>query len=788
MIYSLFLLLLLSCNLVYAENQTNFKLIESAQQASSQGQFQRAIKLWETVLTQLPPESVLLKNQTKLALALKSQMKLASAYQKLGFFRQAFERLIKARQLAEDGKDKANLALILGQLGDLYFAGYNPPNKTQSGNLQLATDHFNLAFDNASHANNQQVLAEILNKQGNVLVGQKKYSAASSIYQKSQDLAQATGNQLLAAKILINQVELTFLQQKTGFSSPEKGYFVMSKIKEALQVIQQLPACHTKSFGLLALNRLTLKTQQKFGLKPKAIQAIRYQILQSAKVSAEINQDKLSLSHIYGHLGRLYEEKKRYSDALLLTRKALFFAQELALPELEYFWYWQWGRLLKVQGKQESAIKMYQLAINAMQPHNIRGCGTSIQTRLINIGYYDKVVAFRELVAPVYLDLADLLIEQGELDDAIDAFEKLNLIELKNYLRDDCLTEPEEFIDPKVALLHFILLPDRTELLVKISQKVKRFTILIPGDEIHEIASEFKYFLSEEISEYQELATEFYQLFIKPITSFLEQHQITTLVIVPDRALRTIPFAALHDGEHYLIERYAIATSLLGSKIVAADPPSRDDELQVFLGGVSEPVNLKDENDEDKDNKSRRLPYVPDELEGIQKLYPTQSKKFLDVEFIRPVLTTEIKETAYSIIHFASHSSFADAKNSYLLVYNGKIFLEELKQLLLQRPFKEKPIELMTLSACETAKGDDETVLGLGGVAVKAGVKTTLANLWLANDEAAAKLSVAFYKHFKTPGINKAQALQKAQLELLKQPEFQEPSLWAPLILIGNWQ
>jgi CHAT domain-containing protein len=776
MIYPLFLLLLLSCNLVHAQAQTT--ILQSAEQAFSQGQFQQAIQLWENALVQPLPESDSLNTQIKLALA----------YQKLGFYRQAFDRLHQALNFAKASKDKASQALILGQLGDLYLAGYDQRKNLQNKANQVKPEihYLKQALKMAHQANNPQVLAEILNKQGNLFLRQGHFQKAFDSYQQSQQLAQKTGDQLLATKVLVNQVELAFWQAGTAD-------FVINQIKKALQIIQPLPASHTKSFGLLTLNRLAIQTQQEFNqelkLEPQQvqkIQQIRYQVLQLAKTSAETNQDKLSLSYTYGHLGRLYEDEKRYAQALLLTRKALFLAQEMMLPELIYQWYWQWGRLLKAQGKQESAIKIYQLAINAMQPHNIQDCGTSIQTRLINIGYHkEEKVKFRKVIIPVYLELADLLIQQGELDNAIDAFEKLNFIELKNYLRDDCLTEPEEFIDPKVALLHFILLPDRTELLVKISQEVKLFTILTSGEKIHEIALEFKFSITNNrfFSKYKELATQFYQLFIKPITGFLEQHQITTLVIVPDRALRNIPFAALHDGEHYLIERYAIATSLLGSKISAADPPSGDDKLQVFLGGVSEPVHLKDEN-----KYSRELPNVPDELKGIQKLYPTQSKMFLDVEFIRPVLTTEIIETAYSIIHFASHSSFAsDSNKSYLLIYNGKFFLEELKELLLQRRFKEKPIELMTLSACETAQGDDDTILGLGGVAVKAGVKTTLANLWLVNDEAAAKLNIAFYKHFKTPGINKAQALQKAQLELLKQPKFQKPSLWAPLILIGNW-
>jgi len=97
------------------------------------------------------------------------------------------------------------------------------------------------------------------------------------------------------------------------------------------------------------------------------------------------------------------------------------------------------------------------------------------------------------------------------------------------------------------------------------------------------------------------------------------------------------------------------------------------------------------------------------------------------------------------------------------------------------------PLELLTLSACETAAGDDRAALGLAGMAIKAGAKSALATLWFIDDEATAELITEFYKNLQDPATSKAMALQQAQLTLLKNPERAHPGLWAPFLLINNW-
>jgi CHAT domain-containing protein len=97
------------------------------------------------------------------------------------------------------------------------------------------------------------------------------------------------------------------------------------------------------------------------------------------------------------------------------------------------------------------------------------------------------------------------------------------------------------------------------------------------------------------------------------------------------------------------------------------------------------------------------------------------------------------------------------------------------------------PLDLLVLSACQTAAGDDRAALGLAGVAIQAGAKSALASLWSISDNATATLMTRFYENSKAPGATKAQSLRIAQIELLKSPEYGHPSYWAPYLLIGNW-
>ena len=148
----------------------------------------------------------------------------------------------------------------------------------------------------------------------------------------------------------------------------------------------------------------------------------------------------------------------------------------------------------------------------------------------------------------------------------------------------------------------------------------------------------------------------------------------------------------------------------------------------------------------------------------------------------------ELKQGDYTVVHVASHGEFGgDVDNTFLLAFDGKLTIDRLERLIGVFKYRDEPLELLTLSACDTAEGDDRAALGLAGVAVKAGARSAVATLWSVNDEASAELIADFYRELKKPSVSRAVALQRAQVKILSDPRYQHPGFWSPFLLINNW-
>jgi CHAT domain-containing protein len=174
-------------------------------------------------------------------------------------------------------------------------------------------------------------------------------------------------------------------------------------------------------------------------------------------------------------------------------------------------------------------------------------------------------------------------------------------------------------------------------------------------------------------------------------------------------------------------------------------------------------------------------------LKEVSNLFGGET--LLNADFSRERFATTLNEIAPSIIHIASHAHFSDSyQESFILAYNQKIFIDELENLIGLARFREDPIELLMLSACETAMGDERAALGLAGVAIKAGARSAIGSLWSIADEPAYELVAKFYYNLKhKPDCSKAEALRLAQIDLLKSNKYAHPRHWSPFILINNW-
>jgi CHAT domain-containing protein len=147
-----------------------------------------------------------------------------------------------------------------------------------------------------------------------------------------------------------------------------------------------------------------------------------------------------------------------------------------------------------------------------------------------------------------------------------------------------------------------------------------------------------------------------------------------------------------------------------------------------------------------------------------------------------------LKEQRISVLHIASHGRFEhDVAHSFILTYDDKLTMARLDQYVGLFRFRQDPLELLTLSACETAMGDDQAALGLAGVAIKAGARSALATLWSINDKASSDLVAEFYRQLSDASISKAVALQRAQLTMLNDSLYDHPAYWSAFLLLNNW-
>ena len=263
-------------------------------------------------------------------------------------------------------------------------------------------------------------------------------------------------------------------------------------------------------------------------------------------------------------------------------------------------------------------------------------------------------------------------------------------------------------------------------------------------------------------------------LLLRDLGPKLDAAGVETLVFVPDGALRMLPMGALYDGDKFLAEKYALAVT---PGLTLMDPQSPGWlKPNLLLGGLSQ-ARLG----------YAALPSVAAELQEVRNTFGGVS--LTDQQFTVAGIRTEFGREQFSIVHLATHGEFdRNASKSFLLTYDGQLSLDGLESLVRPSQFRGQPVELLTLSACQTAAGDDRAALGLAGVAIKAGARSALATLWNVDDKASAALVTLFYAEIrKHPELSKARALQSAQQQLMHTLNYRHPYYWSAFLIIGNW-
>ncbi len=306
------------------------------------------------------------------------------------------------------------------------------------------------------------------------------------------------------------------------------------------------------------------------------------------------------------------------------------------------------------------------------------------------------------------------------------------------------------------AIIYVTALPDQLELVVlpPEGQPIRKTVPAASREQLLKVVVEFRNKVTNSLerksTSYLPPAQQLYQWLIAPIEPELQAAKINTLLFSMDAGLRSLPVAALHDGKQFLVEKYSLALIPSVSLMDTRYQPLQGKE--VLAMGASEFAD------------QRSLPAVPVELSAItQTLW--QGKAFLNQDFTRNNLMEQRSNSPYPIVHLATHGEFQTGKisNSYIALWNEKLHLDELRNLRLNNP----PVELLVLSACRTAVGDEKAELGFAGFAVAAGVKTAVASLWYVSDAGTLGLMTEFYSHLRDAKI-KAEALRQAQLGMLR--------------------
>ena len=546
----------------------------------------------------------------------------------------------------------------------------------------------------------------------------------------------------------------------------------MARIESHLSSIASIPQ---QQSWLSSLKLIARKSNSLINLEHKQLLE---QIAQSARSEGIVRTE----SYAVGTLAYLEEQQGNITEAIALNEYALNLSSKIEAEDITYQWQWQLGRIYKTQGETDKAIASYQQAVENLG---------KIRQDLVAFNP-ESQYSFRESVEPVYRQLVELLISQPTQDNLIQArntIESLQMAELENYFRSSCLeAKPEQIdkIDHTAATIYPIVTPEKLAVLTSIPDRpIKLHTQDISADEVESQVKELIGIFNPAASNKKRKARsqELYSWLVEPSIKDLETAKIETLVFVLDSGLRNLPVSALYDGKQYLIENYAIALTpglqLLPSTTLA------NKNLEAVVGGLSE-----------ANQGFVALPGVNTEVQEIAN--SIDSQLLLNQEFTNDRLRQTLKATTEApILHLATHGQFSSkAEDTFILTWDDRIDVNEFEQLLKVREETPKliPIELLVLSACQTAQGDDKAALGIAGIALKSGARSTLGTLWSVSDESTALLIDRVYKQIAMAKPNKAiapqnkaQILRQAQLELIRSEQFSHPYYWAPFILIGNW-
>ena len=753
----------------------------------AQGQAEQALESWQSAAQfydRAADTEALTRNRVDQSRALKV----------LGLYRQAIALLDQALNLpvhaqSDDLTPELNslsvsptTAAALQSLGESLQA---------IGNLPQAQETLQRGLAIAQALKLDEVEAAILLDLGNTARAQPDTITALDYYQQVEN---SKGSATLRLRAMLNQLSLGIEQQQ--WSEAQR------LVPQIQMQIDSLPLSQSAVYARINFARSLVNWLEN---DVQSLPLTRIEIarkLATVKQQAESLGDVRAVSYALGSLGELYQKTNQLDYAVDVTQQAIQLTQnDLQAPDIAYLWQWQLGQILKTKAdlginrqiNTRGAIAAYKSAVQILQ---------SLSYDLVSANP-DQQFSFRETIEPVYRELIELLLQsnlsakpsQNNLKDARTTLESLQVAELQNFFRQACKDAPVLLDDvvkttisqtnsqSRAAVLYPIILPHQLAVILKLPEQSELlyYSTAIERDQVEHTLETLRSQLIQPDGSAQVPAKQIYDWLIDQAKTDFQRNQISTLVFVLDGYLKNIPMAALYDGNHYLIESYSIAVTP-GLAVPEPYPlPADRSQISLLFAGVSQ-----------GNAEFSALPSVEIEQEGIAEVL--QAAGASDVVILKNFnaedLEQRIEKSTFQVVHLATHGKFsADQDKTFIVASNREIKVAELDQILRTRDqTRTDPLELLVLSACETAQGDEQAALGLAGVAVRAGARSTLASLWSLDDQSGARLMIEFYKWLmNNPTMPKAEALRQAQLSFLEHPNLKRPAYWAPYVLLGNW-
>ncbi|WP_427162893.1 CHAT domain-containing protein [Aliinostoc sp. HNIBRCY26] len=681
--------------------------------------------------------------------SLGTQINQAQALQSLGFYRrsqQQLEALTQKLAAMPDSEIKVSglrsLGLALHAIGD------------QKSQIVLEQ-----SLATAQKTGAKTELSSILSSLGKVASDFQDPESALNYFEDAQAAA-TNPNEALQANLA--RFKLLVDYDKLDYAIPVAP--------QLYQQLSELPPSHSSLYAAInfvaTLNRLENSEQ----VLPRQDAA---KLMAATVKSAQKLEDAPAQAYALYQWGQLYSRTKQWSEAQTLAQQSLHIARQIAADDIIAQSAWQVGQLYQQQGDRPAAIAAYTEAVKSLKA--LRGDMAAVNP--------DVQFSFRESVEPVYRELVGLLLDeqpnQKELTQARELIESLQIAELDNFFREACLDKAQQIdqVDPTATVIYPIILPDRLAVILsQAGQPLRYYATRKSQAEIEQTLDNFLVALNpvSNSQDRERLSQQIYDWLIRPAQQAQALKDTKTLVFVLDGKLRNIPIAALFDGQQYLIEKYAVALSP-GLQLMAAQSLQQS-HIDAIVGGISQ-----------SRHGFSALPAVESEVKHISKT--VASATLLNQKFTNQALADRVKSSGANVVHLATHGQFSSRlEDTFLLTWDGRVSVQELSELLKNRSGNSsKAIELLVLSACDTATGDDRAVLGLAGLAIKSGARSTIATLWPVKDKAAEMLMTRFYDYLNNSQLTKAEALRQAQINLIRQTDFREPFFWSAFVLVGNW-